>query len=299
MRTFILLSIVIAVFVTVLAAFSSNNPKLKINKTIQKSIDNFRFNHIAVIVMENKTFDEIAGNKEAPYINSLIEKYGLAAKYSAVTHPSLPNYLALLGGDTFDVTGDCENCFIPDENLVDRLEQRGLTWKAYMESMPSPCYIGSSGLYAQKHDPFIYFDDIRNNPKRCSKIVDYSQLLNDLKSRQTAPDFIWITPNLCNDMHDCPVSTGDKWLSEQIPSILNSEAFSKSDSLIVLTFDEGNDNDNNVATILIGKNVKPGYRSQVAYTHYSLLKTIEQNWGLDYLTTNVEKSPAMFEFFKK
>jgi len=133
------------------------------------------FTHIFIIVMENKGYDQVIGNAEAPYLNTLAAQYSLATNYYANTHPSLPNYLALTGGDTFGITRDCPDCTVAQPNLVDQLEAAGKSWKAYMESMPRPCFVGDAApLYRQKHNPFIYYDDVRTNPERCSKIVPFT-----------------------------------------------------------------------------------------------------------------------------
>src|SRR5207248_535827 len=212
-----------------------------------------------VLMLENHSFSDVIGSSAAPYLNGLALQWSLATDYSGVSHPSLPNYLALIGGDTFGVTSDCTECFVSAPSLPDRLEAAGKTWRAYMEGMPGPCYRGSAGLYAQKHDPFIYFDDIRTEPARCAQIVPYSSLATDFSSPATAPDFAFITPNLCDDGHDCPLSTADAWLSREVPGLLGSPAFSGSPSLLVITYDEGEGGDNRVATVLIGSGVKQGY----------------------------------------
>src|SRR5579884_4147748 len=170
------------------------------------------FDHIVVIVMENHAEAEIIGNlRQAPYINQLASQYGLAANYSGIAHPSLPNYLALTGGSTFGVSDDCQTCFVDAPNLVaDRVAPSGRTWKAYMESMPSACTLGDSGEYAQRHDPFVYYNDIRLTAQ-CSNVVPFSALSADLASASTTPNYVWITPNLCDDMHNCAVSAGDTW----------------------------------------------------------------------------------------
>ena len=256
-------------------------------------------NHIVILTMENRSFSDIVKNSNAPYINSLIHHYSFANNYFAVSHPSLPNYLALTGGDTFGISSDCTNCYINATNLTDQLEKTHKTWKAYMESMPSACFIGSSGEYAQKHDPFIYFDDIRNNQRQCDNIVPYSELSTDLISVNTTPDFIWISPNLCDDMHDCSTLAGDTWLSTQIPKILTSPAFTKQKSLLVITWDEGeNISTNQVPTIFVGNVVKSGFTSHTLYSHYSLLHTIESSWGLSPLTNNVAQSNIISDIFK-
>jgi hypothetical protein len=257
------------------------------------------FDHIFVILMENHSYAEIIGNTSStPYINQLASKYGVAANYVAVAHPSLPNYLALVGGDTFGVTTDCTTCFVHAANLAaDRVTPSGRSWKGYMESMPSTCFVGDSNLYVQKHNPFIYFDDIRTT-SQCNNVVPYTSLAGDLSSSSTTPAFVWISPNLCNDMHDCSIGTGDTWLQNNVPSILNSPAYVGQNSLVVITWDEDDSTQSNqVATLVIAKTVQPGFKSTTRYDHYSLLKTIEQSWGLSSLTSNDSNAVAMSDFF--
>jgi phosphatidylinositol-3-phosphatase len=248
------------------------------------------FSHVFVIVMENEAYERILGNTQsAPYINSLAQRYGLALNFYGIDHPSLPNYIALTAGDTFTITSDCTKCFIDTPNIVDQLEAAGKTWKAYMESMPGPCFVGDSGkLYRQKHNPFIYYDDIRNNPARCNKIVPFEQFDSDLQA-DALPDYIWISPNMCNDGHDCSLATSDSWLQTWVSKILASPAWQQNGALF-LTYDESKNSDTSgccqyaagghILTMVISPLSPPGRQSQVAYNHYSLLRTIEEAWGL-------------------
>jgi phospholipase C len=264
------------------------------------------FKHIFVVVLENRSYDQVAGSSQASYLNTLARQYGLAANYYGVRHPSLPNYLALLGGDTFGITSDCTDCFVDQPNLVDQLETAGKSWKGYMEAMPSPCFVGDAPpLYRQKHNPFIYFDDVRNDPARCARIVPFTQLAADLQAN-ALPDFVWITPDMCNDGHDCPLSASDAWLQTWVPQILQSPAWQDGGALFI-TYDEGEKADGacctygeggRIAMLVIAPQGKTGYTSQVAYDHYSLLRTIEQAWGLPLLgKANCDCSPTMTDFF--
>jgi len=246
-----------------------------------------KFSHIFEIVMENRGYSDIIGDTaDAPYLNQLASSYALLTQDYAITHPSLPNYLALLGGDTFGVTSDCTDCFVQGSNLVDSLEAGNKSWRAYMESMPSPCFVGDSGQYYQKHDPFIYFDDVRTNATRCQNVVPMDSLASDLTGGAT-PDFVWITPNICDDMHDCSTATGDTWLHQWVPQILASSAWKQNGALFI-TWDEGNDNNGccqyasggQVATLVISPLVRAGARASTPYDHYSLLRTICAAWGL-------------------
>ncbi|HEV2412828.1 MAG TPA: alkaline phosphatase family protein [Candidatus Saccharimonadales bacterium] len=259
--------------------------------------------HIFIVLEENESASSIINNSQAPYINKLAEEYSYAANYSAVSHPSLPNYLALTSGSTDGVTSDCNppaaGCELSVNNLADEIEKSGRTWKEYAEGMPSSCYAANSGEYATKHNPFVYYSDIINNSSRCnSHVVPFAQLTNDLQSLATTPDFAFITPNLCDDMHDCSIATGDSWLSTNAQIILQSKAFTTQNSLLVVVWDEGSSTDNNVAAILAGSAVKDGYQSQATYSHYSLLHTIESKWSLPTMTSNDVRAPIMNEFFK-
>jgi phosphatidylinositol-3-phosphatase len=260
--------------------------------------------HVFVVVMENHGYDQVWNTSSSPYITSLGNSYARATNYHALTHPSLPNYLQLYSGDNYNITNDCSpsaSCHVNVTSLADNLEARGLTWKGYMESMPSPCYLKPAGDYAPKHNPFVYFDDIRKDANRCNiDVVPYTALAGDLASATTTPNFAFISPNLCNDMHDCPVSTGDTWLQDNLPAILNSPACTSDQCLLILTWDEDDSGGNNqVLTIFAGSMAKTGgVASAVSYTHYSTLRTIEDIFGLPTQTANDAVAAPMTDMLK-
>jgi phosphatidylinositol-3-phosphatase len=264
------------------------------------------FKHIFVIVMENEDYREIIGSNKSPYMTGLAQQYGVAAHFYGIRHPSLPNYMAMTGGDTFGISSDCSDCFVDAPNLVDQLEAGGKSWKAYMEDMPRACFAGDAPpLYRQKHNPFMYYDDVRTDPARCNKIVPFTQFAADVQAK-TLPDFVWITPNMCNDMHDCPVSAGDSWLKTWVPSILESPAW-KDGGALFITFDEGtgaagccgNAIGGQIATLVISPLGRPGFVSNVSYTHYSLLRTIEAAWHLPLLgRADCDCAAPMADFFQ-
>src|SRR5207302_9594307 len=152
------------------------------------------FSHIFVIVMENHEYGSVIGRPDSPYVNSLAAAYGLATNYFAASHPSLPNYLALTAGSTFGIASDCTTCYVNATNIADQVETSRRSWKAYMEDMPTPCYMGASaGNYAMKHNPFMYYTDIRDNAPRCAAhVVPFTQFGVDLSTGQV-PNFVWIT----------------------------------------------------------------------------------------------------------
>jgi hypothetical protein len=249
------------------------------------------FSHVFVIVMENHEYNTVIGNPAAPYTNGLVSRYGLATNYFAASHPSLPNYLALTAGSTFGIASDCTTCFTSATNIADQLDASGRSWKAYMEDMPVPCFMGaSSGNYAMKHNPFMYYNDIRGNPARCAAHVQpFTQFWVDMSSGPV-PNFVWITPNMCNDMHDCPVATGDAWLRSVVPTITGSAAF-RNGGVLFITYDEGSSSagccsgswGGHVATLVIAPNAVSGLRSGTAENHYGLLRTIEDGFHLGHL----------------
>jgi hypothetical protein len=260
------------------------------------------FSHVFVIVLENREYGDVIGNPALPYLNDLAQRYGLATASYAVSHPSLPNYLALTGGDTFGVTSDCTNCFVKAPNLVDQLESAGKSWKAYMDGMPSPCFLGNKGQYAQKHNPFIYYDDVRTDAARCDKLVPFTNFADDLAA-QTVPNFVWITPDQCHDLHSCPDAQGDAWLKTWVPQILASSAW-KQGGVLFITFDEGatdasccgGSGGGHVATLVISPLGLPGAQSTTPLNHYGLLRTIEDAWGLPHLGAAANAAP-MNDFF--
>ncbi len=241
--------------------------------------------HIAVIVMENEEYGDIIGNSQAPYINRLAGRYALARQMYAISHPSLPNYLALSGGSTFGIDSDCTGCSVHATSLVDQLERARISWRAYMEDLPHPCFSGGgAGNYAKKHDPFMYYTPVSRSPARCGHVVALSRLAADEGSGRL-PRFVWITPNLCHDMHDCDPATGDRFLSGLVPGLLRALG---PRGLLILTWDEGSSDDGccslarggHVVTILAGPAARRGARMNTPADHYSVLQTIEDLLGL-------------------
>jgi phosphatidylinositol-3-phosphatase len=252
-----------------------------------------------ILVLENHSLADVLDNPAAPYLNSLVSQYALATAYSGVSHPSLPNYLALTGGSTFGISSDCTSCFVSAPSIATRLDAAGRSWKAYQEAMPAPCYVGSSYPYAQKHDPFVYYDGIRQNQAHCAAdVVPLSSLSQDFASSSTAPDYAFVTPDLCHDGHDCSLKSVDGWLSSFVPALLDSPGFKAARSLLVVTFDESEDASNHVLTLFVGPTVRPGFRSALPYSHYSLLRTVEEGFGLPPLADGDGEAQPMMEFFK-
>jgi len=331
--------------------------------------------HIFFIMMENHATSEIIGNTaDAPYINHLASRAAVAMNYFGVTHPSLPNYLAAFSGSYQGIWDDCKagaditcapeefvsgsgdgtdgNYLTPEEiasasakahlfdgkNLVDQLENKHLSWKAYMQSMPEsdktvefaptdPATGKPIKLYAQKHNPFMYFSDIRNNPVRMTNIVSMDGFAQDLESKHV-PNFVWISPDQCHDMHGVSPSSaailgipscgypdsgldhgaialGDAFLKDTIGKIMGSHAW-REGAAIVVAWDEDDyagfsgccESPRGQSGVVLGGANAPAFvvtsrgghamQSNVAFNHYSLLATMEHIWGLGCLGESCE-----------
>jgi phosphatidylinositol-3-phosphatase len=219
------------------------------------------------MVMENKTADEALSS---PFTSSLAQQYASLTNYHAISHPSLPNYLAMTSGDTYGITDDGYHQ-LGTNDLGHQLSAAGISWRAYMEGMSGGC-MSSGDQYALKHNPFAYYGG------SCpANVVDASALQADLVG--STPRFVWITPNLCNDTHDCPVATGDGWLRTEVGLITASPAWLHG-GVLLLTWDE--DDSGPIATIVVAPNLK-AHASAIYHDHYSLLATIEDRLGVPRL----------------
>lgn len=241
-----------------------------------------------VVVLENRELSEAVGVASAPYIDSLAARGTLALDYHAIAHPSLPNYISLIAGDPLGIESDCTGCEAHGTTLVEQLEGAHVSWGAYMEGMPYPCFSGAeAGGYAKKHDPFMYFPQIASVPKRCGRVVPLTRLSVDLR-RDRLPRFVWITPNLCDDGHDCSIASADRFLGRLGPYLLRALG---PHGVLALVWDEGSSDSGccggasggRVALILNGPSVRAGYRLTTPADHYSLLALIEDSFGVPRL----------------
>jgi hypothetical protein len=242
------------------------------------------FTHVVIVVFENRESSEIAGNPSAPTFNALARRYASMTSYDAVAHPSLPNYLALVSGSNQGITSDCTDCVVPARSLADTLAAAGRTWKTYAEDLPYPGFTGSSaGRYAKKHDPFLYFRRVVDSRARRNRVVPFTELARDLR-RKRLPDFSLVIPNLCNDMHDCSVKTGDAWLKAEIVPLLRSPELRG--GVVFVVFDEGTSDTGvggRIEALALGPTVRRGSTFMKPTNHYGLLRTIEDAWKLPRL----------------
>jgi phosphatidylinositol-3-phosphatase len=252
------------------------------------------FGDVWIIVLENTDYERVVGARHMPYLDGLIDRHGLAESYFGVARPSQPNYLALFSGSTQGIH-DNDAHDVDAANVADQIEASGRTWREYAENVPTGCFKGDTaeggrdgpGVYRRKHAPAISFTSISGDATRCAYIEDMSAF------RPGRADYSLIIPNQCHDAHDCPLRDADAWLAERVPSILESEAF-KTHGVLFVTFDEdGGDapGGGHVATIVASPLVARGTRSSVRYDHFSLLRTIQDAWGLDCLADSCSASP--------
>ncbi|MFL6239559.1 MAG: alkaline phosphatase family protein [Actinomycetes bacterium] len=269
-----------------------------------------RYQHVIWIWFENKSAGTVIGSSHAPYFNQVAAKCALATNFHNVSHPSLPNYLAATSGRTGGVASDCSPaaCSSSSRSIFRQLEIAGLTWKAYAESMPSGCAHYDADPYAVKHNPPPYYRDIAPTCRRNNLPLDDATtgLGHDL-AHDSLPNFAFVTPNLCNDMHDCSVSTGDSWMKKWLTRIADSRAYDSGRTAIFLTFDEGtggghgedcatpanNDSSCLIATYALGPAVRPGARIATRLTHYSMLRSTESMLGLTSYLGNAATAPDL------
>jgi hypothetical protein len=234
------------------------------------------YSHVIWILMENHSYSQIIGSSSAPYINGLSKGCGLATSYSAITHPSLPNYLTLTSGATDGISDDCSPSSSCQTSSPSIFAQERTHWRSLEESMPSNCALKSASPYVVRHNPAAYYTGIRSD---CPSLdVPLGSTPN------VSATFTFVTPNVCHDMHDCSVSTGDKWLSGFLPKILNSSTYRSGGTAVFIVWDEDDGSaSNRVPMLIVSPYVKPGTRVTTAVNHYGLLRTTEDMLGLGCL----------------
>jgi phosphatidylinositol-3-phosphatase len=258
---------------------------------------------IFTIVFENENADNLI-NPSNPFFWQLSQQYGLPVAYTSSTHPSLPNYIMMTSGSLNGVTTDSDpsaNVTIPgSDNIADQLDGAGIKWRAYMESMGAACTTESSDLYGAHHDPFLYYWSMRMNTARCNAdIVDFdANFTTDLASN--AYRFMWITPNMCNDVHNCSTQTGDAWLKTVVTQIMASPGYQNGGAIFILT-DEGSTRylgaSADLPVIVVSPNLfTTPYQTTTALDHRSYLATVEDILGLPRLPNTVGAT-SMDEFF--
>jgi hypothetical protein len=281
-----------------------------------------QYNHVFLIIMENEDFSQISNIPYAPILNALANDYGLATNYTGVADPSEPNYVAMLGGDFFGISSD-DPYFFPGQtvnadNLPSQLERAGKTWRGYFQSMPYPGYRGycypdkCNGIpdadtqYVAKHNGMVNFANLQT-PDEFAKMMPLQQLWLDL-ANSTVPDFSYIVPNECNDMHGAPpwcvdsnnpgtvqqnwlIAQGDKMVGQIVNAITSSSTWQDGNNAIVVTYDEGDVPSSLVFTVVITNHGPRGLQDNTSYNHYSLLASLQQTFSLGCLLNSCTASP--------
>jgi hypothetical protein len=267
---------------------------------------------VFVILMENANWADVRGSSHAPYLNGTLLPMGAhAERYfnPPGVHPSEPNYLWLEGGRDFGIRDDRDpsaHTVKTDAHLVALLGKAGISWKAYQEEIaPDECPVTSHGLYAAKHDPFVFFDDVTSSAAFCTAhIRPLPELAADLEAGKAAR-YNFITPDLCNDMHGAPgcrrdwLRNGDDWMAQWIPRILASPQY-KAGGAILITWDEGeHGSDGPIGMIVVSPFAKPGFSSDEHYTHSSLLRTVQEIFAVTPLLGDAAKAKDLSSLFKE
>jgi phosphatidylinositol-3-phosphatase len=242
------------------------------------------YQHVVWIWMENHSWGSIVGNPSAPYVSALARQCGTDTNWADVGSPSLPNYLGATSGSTEGVgdDGDPASHSFGVDNLFRQVRGAGGTERTFVESMPAPCELVSQGEYAAKHNPAVYYDGTSAaGDDRAACQGDDLPLtgLPTLLAGGALPTFTFITPNLCDDMHDCSVATGDQWLATWVPRLLATTSYRSGGTAVFIVWDEPTP----VADVVVAPGVRPGTQSGTAVSHYSLLRTTEEMLGLPLL----------------
>ncbi len=281
-----------------------------------------KYDHVFLIIMENENYNQVIGNQHAPVLNALAQDYGLATSYRGVADPSEPNYVAMLGGDFFGINSDDPYWFpghtVSANNLMSQLEAAGRTWRGYFQSMPYPGYRGycypdkCNGIpdadtqYVTKHNGIVNFASLQT-PAELANMFPFTHFSADLAAG-TVPNFSYIVPNECNDMHGAPpwcvdsdntgtvqqswlIAQGDKFVGSLVNEITSSSMWGSGNNAIVITFDEGNIATSQIATIVVTNHGPRGMTDNTSFNHFSLLASLQQTFGLGCLLNSCTAAP--------
>jgi hypothetical protein len=244
--------------------------------------------HVVWIVMENQAYGNVIGSHSAPYITRLARSCGLATRFTAEAHPSLPNYVAMTSGNVQGISDDHGPVSHP-LTAPSIFSELGPHWRALEESMPHPCTPANAGDYAVRHNPAAYYVGVR---PACDR--------QDVPLRGTPPPkarFTFVTPNLCHDMHSCSVGAGDAWLAGWLPRLLRSPEYRRGSTVVFITWDEDDRSAHqHIPTLVVSPDTRPGTRSAVAFDHYSMLATTEDLLGVPRLGNAAGATPMTAAF---
>jgi phospholipase C len=314
---FVLIGVIIIVVVGSVVLVAINVSKQKgVNAAVSTIFTTASNKTVFLILMENHNWSDIKNSPSAPYINkTLLPMASYAEQYynPPGNHPSEPNYLWLEAGTNFGISDDTDpyaNHQSTTQHLVTLLNNAHISWKSYQESISGTvCPLTGNGLYAPKHNPMVFFDDVTNsndpNALYCiAHVRPYTELATDLQ-KNTQASYNFITPNLCDDMHDTcaplndSVKQGDSWLAQNLPAILSSQAY-KNGGIVLITWDEGEGGDGPIGMIVLSHNAKGGgYSNTIRYTHSSTLRTLEEIFGVSPLLGDAAHATDLRDLFKR
>jgi hypothetical protein len=245
------------------------------------------YEHVIWIVFENQDYGSVIGSSDAPYTNLIAAECGLATNFFAEAHPSLPNYIAMTSGSTQGITDDADPASHP-LSVPSIFSQLGSDWKSLQESMPSNCLRSDFGDYAVRHNPAAYYTNVN-----CAEQDVPLGPTPDVSAK-----FSFVTPNLCNDTHDCSIATGDTWLSGFLPKITASPEYRERETAVFITWDEDNGgSSNHIPTLVLSPFTRPGTQATARYDHYSMLRTTEALLGIHEFLGEAATATSMREDF--
>lgn len=245
---------------------------------------------VALLMLENRSYEQVIGSRRAPYLNHLAHRYALSTRFYAEAHPSLPNYVALTGGSKLGFTHDCATCATGAPNFVTQLDRAGISWRGYFQSIPAT---GSPVIrdenYSAHYNPFTYFDRVRANPVDRARIVSFENLQSDIRTRRLAR-FTWISPDLAHDGHNNSLASADRYASRLVPGLLRALG---PHGLLYVSWDEGRRSDHRgihgsrgggrIALIAAGGQARRHTVSTRPANQYALLRSLEGGFGLHTL----------------
>lgn len=230
--------------------------------------------HVVWIWFENHGYSDIAGSTDAPYLNAIAGSCGLATNYQSVAHPSLPNYIAATSGSTQGIEDDG---LPPSHTLTVPSIFSQVDSRSFEQAMPENCDLSDTDIYAVRHNPEVYYLPLRQ-ACRANNVP-----LGRFNARRL-PQFSFVTPDMCSDMHSCSVADGDSWLRGFLPRIIASPDYRAGRTVVFITFDESEQSDDNkVFTAVLSEWTPAGKRVATSLSHYSLLRTTEELLGVNLL----------------
>jgi hypothetical protein len=273
-----------------------------------------RSSHVWMITEENHSFEDVVGSSQMPYYNQLINQYGLATQFYANQHSSLPALMWLVAGASVETNNDTVSCHHGNDNIVRELLKKGYTWRSYQENMPyagfQKLYGGTNNSYYRRHNPLIDFSDVCPGTGQDTNSVPYPQMASDFASGTTV-NYAYITPDATEDAHSGTLQAADQWLQANVPAILARPEFSAGgDGILFIVWDEGtlykdnrcsatvkNGCGGRTATLVIGPQVKPNYKSTTTYHNENVLKTVCVAMGLSTCPGAAQNANPMADFF--